>query len=53
MVDVAMAAHGLPADRRGEFALFTEGDHMLNEISLAVIDEHVKVGDRLRLGPRP
>lgn len=52
MVDVAMAAHGLPKDLRGQFALYTDTGHPLAETSLAR-DENVTVGDRLTLGPRP
>ena len=51
MIDVAMAAHGLPNDLRGQFALHTDKG-LLAETSLA-LDEDVIAGDRLDLRPRP
>ena len=50
MIDVAMAAHGLPKELRGQFALHTEKGP-LAETSLAR-DENVTTGDRLTLGRR-
>lgn len=52
MIDVAIAALGLPKERRGEFALFTADGRPLAETALAR-DEKVQAGDRLTLGPRP
>jgi hypothetical protein len=53
MLDIAVAAHGLPKERRGEFALRTPHGRVLTEAALGIRDEKVAVGDRLTLGPRP